>query len=225
MEYKSRIQKYINNMGVDEVIFISRLYDEHFTDVPDAAFFKMIERMTKDGVLARVSKGIYAKPKATKEQIETGVLNFYFGENNDAGMYIDLKMYNKYSLTEVVDDKSVLYSNCTSQDKKVIGNITIYRCPVELTYDHAKIIEFLEVLENYGNIPKLDKRQFGRFLGQMAKVYDDKSARQVLDSMKYRKSTIAFLKNVLDKCEVQNTAGTYLNRASKYEVPDVCIVI
>lgn len=225
MEYKQRLQEYINNMDADEIIFVSRLYDECFADVHDTAFFKTVERMTREGVLARVSKGIYAKPQATRKQIENGVLNFYFGENNDAGMYIGLKMYNKYSLTDVTDNKSVLYSNRTGQDKKVICDVTIYRCPVELTYDHAKIIEFLEVLENYKSIPKLDSRQFERFLGKMAKMYDDQSARQVLDVMKYRKSTIAFLKSVLDRCGVPNTIGIYLNKASRYNIPDVRITI
>ena len=221
MEYKQKLQEYIDSMEADEIIFVSRLYDEHFAGVSDAAFFKTIERMTKDGSLIRVSKGIYARPEATPQQIETGVLNFYFGENNDAGMYIGLKMYNKYSLTGVTDNNSILYSNITKQDKKVIRRITIYRCPVELTYDHAKIIEFLEVLENYNNIPKLDKKQFIRFTSQMSKAYDDQSARQVQDSMKYQKSTIAFLKNILDKHGVSNTIGTYLSKASRYRIPEI----
>ncbi|MGN0407667.1 MAG: hypothetical protein ACI4EJ_05370 [Bacteroides sp.] len=219
MEYKQRLQDYIKNMETDDIIFVSSLYEEHFSDVPDGAFFKMVERMTKEGLLMRVSKGIYAKPEATEEQVENGVLNFYFGENNDAGMYIGLKLYNKYNLTSVTDDTRTLYSNLTYQDRKIIRNVTIYRCPVELTYDHAKIIEILEVLEHYKDIPKLDKKQFARFLVQMSKAYDDESARQVLGVMKYRKSTIAFLKSVLDEYKVPNTMSVYLNKASKYRIP------
>lgn len=221
MEYKQRLQSYIENMESDDIVFVSRLYEDSFADVPNAAFFKMVERMTKEGLLMRVSKGIYAKPEATKEQIENGVLNYYFGENNDAGMYIGLKLYNKYNLTNVTDDTRVLYSNLTYQERKVIRNITICHCPVELTYDHAKIIEMLEVLEHYKDIPELNKKQFARFLAQMSKAYDDESARQVLGVMKYRKSTIAFLKSVLDEYKVPNTMSSYLNKASKYRIPKI----
>lgn len=221
VDTRKRIADYIAHMDREELLFVSNLYEERFSDISEAAFFKMIERMTKEGQLVRIVKGIYAKPGLTKEQIETAVLNFYFGENNDEGMYIGTQLYCKYQLTGEVSERKVLYSNRTRQDKKVIGNVTVLKASVGLTYEHAKVLELLEILDNVKSIPSLSRTALQRYLKNAVRNYQDASACEVIISSHYKKSTIALLKKILDGYGTPNSLGQFLNSASKYRFPRI----
>ena len=76
-------------------------------------------------------------------------------------------------------------------------------------------------MQNYYNIEQLNKLKFARFAKQFAISYNDAAAVNVLEHMKYKKSTIAFMKKVLDMYKVENSLQQYLSYASDYKVPAV----
>ena len=100
-----------------------------------------------------------------------------------------------------------------------IGNIEVKRPAVELDFDNTRIIEAMEIFQNYLDIPELDKTKFARYAKQFARGYDDEAAVTVLRSMKYKKRSIAFMKKVLDTYKVPNTLSQFLSNASHYKVP------
>ena len=120
-----------------------------------------------------------------------------------------------------IKDYYELYSAIVDQDKKNIGNIAIYKVPMELNYDNTRIIEAFEILQNYQNIENLNKEKFSKYARQFALGYHDDSAVRVLDKMKYKKSSIAFMKSILSMYHVDNSLDKYLNCASKYKIPRV----
>ena len=76
-------------------------------------------------------------------------------------------------------------------------------------------------MQNYYDIEQLNKPKFARFAKQFALNYSDEAAVYVLEHMKYKKSTIAFMKKVLDMYKVENSLQQYLSYASSYKVPAV----
>lgn len=245
MKYRDKIIKYFEELPAGSVVSANQLYEKEFSKMTEAAFFKMMERLAKDCVLKRVGKGLYAAgdmrrsisegknpdgKAANGENADIKVsdsgnaevmLNYFFGENNDNGMYIGQKLYAKYGITDADGDEIMLYSNIITKDTCNVGNIHVKRVNVELTYENTKIIEALEIMQNFDSIEGLNKARFARFAKQFSKIYNDEAAVYVITHMKYKKSTIAFMKKVLDMYKVPHSLQQFLSYSSRYKVPPV----
>lgn len=240
MKYRDKIIKYFEELPPGSVVSANQLYEKGFSKMTEAAFFKAMERLAKEGSLKRVGKGLYAAAAAYDKVPDNKsfegrnkyagnadtktaevMLNYFFGENNDNGMYIGQKLYVKYGITDVNSDEIMLYSNIITKDTCNVGNIHVKRVDIELTYKNTKIIEALEIMQNFNNIEGLNKARFARFAKQFSKIYDDEAAVYVITHTKYKKSTIAFMKKVLDMYKVPHSLQQFLSYSSKYKVPPV----
>ena len=218
---RDRIINYFNSLPDSSVVAVNTLYEEKFTKMSQEAFFRAVERIADDGLIIRLSKGLYVRQiqeGITKEDI---LLNYFFGDENDSGMFIGMRLYNKYSLTTIKSNLIELYSNKIKSNISKIDNIIVKRPAVELDFDNTRIIEALEILQNYYDIPELNKLKFARYAKNFSRGYNDLAAVLVLDNMKYKKSTIAFMKKILDMYKVDNSLQRYLSYASDYKVPTV----
>ena len=218
---RDRIINYFDSLPDSSVVAVNSLYEDKFTKMSQDAFFRAVERIASEGIITRLSKGLYVKKieeGVTKEDV---LLNYFFGDENDSGMFIGMRLYNKYSLTTIKSDIIELYSNKIKSNISKIDNLIIKRPLVELDFDNTRVIEALEILQNYYDIPELNKLKFARYTKSFARGYNDEAAVLVLSNMKYKKSTIAFLKKILDMYKVKNSLQQYLSYASDYKVPTV----
>ncbi|WP_027431148.1 hypothetical protein [Lachnospira multipara] len=218
---RDRIINYFDSLPGSSVVAVNSLYEDKFTKMSQDAFFRAVERIASEGIITRLSKGLYVKKieeGVTKEDV---LLNYFFGDENDSGMFIGMRLYNKYSLTTIKSDIIELYSNKIKSNISKIDNLIIKRPLVELDFDNTRVIEALEILQNYYDIPELNKLKFARYAKSFARGYNDEAAVLVLSNMKYKKSTIAFLKKILDMYKVKNSLQQYLSYASDYKVPTV----
>lgn len=221
MKYRDKLIDYFSNIQEGTVVIANDLYEAQFTKMSQDAFFRAMERLADDGEIIRISKGLYIrKEDATKDRTEI-LLNYYFGEDNAQGMFIGYQLYNKYQLTSVKSDKYELLSNLSRAGVSRIGNITVKRPAVSLTFENARIIEALEIFQNYYDIEELDKMKFARYAKQFARGYEDAAAVTVIRSMNYKKSTIAFMKKILDMYKISNSLSSFLSYASDYKIPTV----
>lgn len=223
MKHKDEIIDYFDGLQSMKLVVANKLYYEKFHKMSEGAFFKAFERLVNQGFLIRVAKGLYIKSteQLDKVQMEQAVLDYFFGENNDNGMYTGYRLYMKYAITDADDGKIELYSNAVNKDSINIGRIHIRRVSIELSYDKTKILEALEIFQNYSRIKDLNKHHFARYARNFALSYKDDIATYVIDNVKYKKNTIAFMKKVLDMYKIDNTLGQYLSYASKYNIPTV----
>ena len=223
MKHKDEIIDYFDGLQSMKLVVANKLYYEKFHKMSEGAFFKALERLVNQGFLIRVAKGLYIKSteQLDKVQMEQAVLDYFFGENNDNGMYTGYRLYMKYAITDADDGKIELYSNAVNKDSINIGRIHIRRVSIELSYDKTKILEALEIFQNYSRIKDLNKHHFARYARNFALSYKDDIATYVIDNVKYKKNTIAFMKKVLDMYKIDNTLGQYLSYASKYNSPTV----
>lgn len=220
MKYRDKIIEYFDALDTGVVVSANALYESHFSTMSQSAFFKAMERLVIEGILIRISKGLYAKA-GTEEAAEDAVLNYYFGENNDNGMYIGYHLYQKYGITNVSKEYIELYSNKIKKQTGNIGRIRVKHIGIALNYENTKVIEALEILQNYDNIEGLNKLKFARYARQFARGYQDEAAVYVIESMKYKKRTIAFMKKILDMYKVEHSLGQFISYATRYQLPTV----
>ena len=75
----------------------------------------------------------------------------------------------------------------------------------------------LEIIENFNKIEEINLKSFYKYAENFSNTYNERSLKKVLSIMKYKKSTIAFLHDILDFFEVENTLSSYLSSLSKYK--------
>lgn len=214
------IRNKILSYRVGELINIGELYKKEFSYLTtNQAFIKNIERMTKKGVLLKVSKGIYSRPNITKYGILMPTIDDIINKytNNETGMVVGYALYNNLNLSTQISKQTIIYSNSIQGETKTILNIKIIKVELKFDSEIRKTVEFLEVLSNFNNIQDLNKNAFIKLTKEFSLNYKEDILNKVLANIKYKKSTIAFLNNILNFYEVDNGLYNLLSSFSKYD--------
>lgn len=219
MSYSEIIKNELNKFSENEVIFASKLYKEKLIDnVSETSFYKYLERMVKDCKISKISKGIYYFSKRTNfgtvPIAEKDILKVLI--SNEAGMVIGYHLYNKLKLTTQISKKILVYSSSIENITKNIGNIEVKNIELKYTKININAIEMLEVIQNLNKIQDLNYRSLYVYFEKCSKNYDELVYDGILRKIKYKKSTIAFLKEILDYFNVKNNLSKYLSSLSKY---------
>ena len=221
MNYSEIVRNELNKYHKNEIIFASKLYKEKLYDknVTETSFYKILERMYKNKEIEKLSKGIYYFPRITKfgvVPISDEEIISIFTKNNE-GMIVGYNLYNKLNLTTQISKKIIIYSSNVDNDIKNIRNIEIKNVNIKYSKEYIKIIEMLEVLQNFYEIEDLNYKAFYNYAKKFSTTYNEKFTNNVLKSINYKKSTISFLKNILNYLEAENNLDQYLSSLSKYK--------
>ena len=221
MSHSNKILEKLNRYSELEIIDAQRLYQEKFNDMSEQAFFKRLSRLAKNGEIQRLTKGIYCKPKKGRfgiiESNAKNILEYYVGTNKNKGVVVGYQMYNKYGLTTQVSKIIEVYSNATLQEKRKIKNVIVHKANLKFDASTKKMIELLEVLENYQSIEELNTKSMLKFITDTGRYYNEKTLEKLLKTIGYKKSTLASLKHLLEYLKIENTVDQYLNGTSKYK--------
>lgn len=224
MERNKTLKNTINEMPKNQIFEASKLYFEQFNfSMSEAAFYKALERMVKEYVLIKISKGIYARPEQSKYGIvppseEEIISNFI---ENNKGIVIGYQLYNLLNISTQISKNIKIYCNMINQQTKTIGNVFIERKEVDFSDEVCKVIEMLEILSNFNSIQDLNYNSFILLCEKFYKQYDEETTKYVLAKMRYSKSTIAFLRNILNHYGVDNALGENLSAFSTYNYPSM----
>lgn len=225
MNYTKIVKEVIKKYAETELIYANQLFLNELSNIPEYTYYKILERMVKNKELARIAKGLYVIPKQTEFGIitynEQKILNYYLENNN--GLYKGYYLFNHLGLTTQISKNIELYSTNLNQETKRINNIRIQKINIELNEENKSLIELLEVLENYNKIEDLNQKKFFSYIKGSVKFYNESNLKNILRNEKYKKSTLAFLEVILNKYNVKNTLNLYLNRTSKYKIPNVIL--
>ena len=164
MKYRDKLIKYFEEAPEGAVIVANDMYEKGFTKMSHDAFFRAVERLCDDGIIVRAGKGMYIKAEDKDKNQEELLLNYFFGENNDDGLFIGYRLYNKYMVSSYKSDRIELYSNVIKARTCEVGNIYVKRPSVELDFENAKVIEALEIMQNYYDIEQLNKLNIHQFM-------------------------------------------------------------
>ncbi|WP_290792788.1 DUF6088 family protein [Flavihumibacter sp. UBA7668] len=224
MQTTKKIEKQINGFQVGEVFTYGQL-----KLVPDEyrAAVKALSRMTKAGVIKRASTGRYYKPKKSVfgelKPGEDQLLKSYLFQKGKRIAYVTgISLYNKMGLTTQVPKNIKI----ASRDKRIItkvGSIAVkaVKSYVDVTNDNYYLLEILDAIKDFKNIPDLNREGVLKRLQQKIIELNHDDKRKLINiSLKYpprvRALTGALLTSLgIDSDMVQPLAKS-LNPLSTY---------
>lgn len=222
MKYSEVIEKKINSCKTNQLIFSSRFYVDEFSDnIPETAYYKTLERLCRNGTIAKLSKGIYYRPEKSRfgdcPLSQKDIINSLISDNR--GVIVGYTLYNSLSLTTQISKNVEIYSSDIDQSTKSIGNINLKKYSLEYNYETCEMIAMLEILKHFYEIQDINYHKFFEYCCRFCKTYDENIFEKVNDKITYPKRTISFLKNILGYFDVSNTLKRYVSELSIYKHP------
>ena len=222
MQTRNVVKKILSNYNGNELIFASKLYKNDLYDqISEEAFYKTLERMCKLGELIKIAKGTYHLPKVSKYGVvpinDQEIVSTF--TKNGTGTIIGYSLYNALNLTTQVAKNIEVMSSALENSTKTIRNVTVYQVQIDYTENVKNMIHGLEVLQNYYNIQDINNFSFIVFAEELANCYDEEIFKEVITRINYKKSTIAFLREILNFYGKENNLNAYLSSLSEYKYP------
>ena len=140
--------------------------------------------------------------------------------SNGRGVIVGYHMYNQKGITTQVGKHIDVLSKAITGKKKTAGNVKVQQADLPFTPKTIPVIETLEILQNYNKIEDVNKKGLSSYMIDFADRYSDSAANEILQKRKYKKSTIAFMKRLLDYQKVPNSLEQHLSSLSHYAIPD-----
>lgn len=188
---------------------------------------KVIERLIAKGVIKRISTGLFYKPKKTVfgelKPNEDELLKPYLFEKGKRIAYITgTSLYNKMGLTTQIP-KSI---KIASRDKRITvsrGNVkaTPVKSYVDVNDKNFYLLELLDVLKGFKQIPDLDKSSAIKIISKKLKELNPAETKLLIKcSLAYPPRVRGFLGTLLENIKTTTDLTTLkksLNPLSEYE--------
>ena len=222
MKSSEMILEAIKPYKQNELILASNLYREKLLGkISEAAFYKSLERMCKSGELVKIAKGTYHKPKITKYGIvpptEKEIVSAF--TENETGTVVGYYLYNTLNLTTQISKTVHVMSSALDGFSKSIRNVIVHQVPLEFSPEIKNMVEGLEVLQNFNSIQEINYSAFLDYSKKLASSFEKEAFKEVVSAKTYKKSTISFLREILNFYNVKNNLNEYLSTLSVYKHP------
>lgn len=213
MTVAQKIEKSINRLPVGETFKYDRL---NIQANEYSAATKAMQRFIEKGKVKRVSTGLFYKPKESMfgdlPPREEKLIEPYLYENGKRIAYITgLSLYNRLGLTTQVPKALKIASR---QKRIYVNNKKISAKPVksyvDVTEQNYRLLELLDALKDFDNIPDLDKATGIQLLSNKIKTLEVSAQNKiVLLGLKYPPRARALLGAILEK---ENTEASNIQR-------------
>ena len=199
MNYTSSVEEIINEMPFNKIFNSKELYIQYKLTMNEKTYYKILSRLVQEHVLSHLTKGLYYRIKKTifgEVPIDEKSITDYFTDNG-CGIIIGYRLYNSLGLTTQISKNIEILSNKQDEDIKHIQNIEVKKIGFIPDKKTIKLVECMDVIQNYNKIEDLDTGKFCDYIYDVSKCYSDDSFDIVLKHIKYKKSTIAFFHHLL----------------------------
>ena len=217
------IKQWILSLKEGEIILAKSAYTENFSDMKEATFYQLLDRLNQEKYIAKISKGLYYKPfkeDFNKLPSQDKLLNFFTNKNKN-GLIIGANMLYKYNIIDTKSDIYEIYTNLIEiKTVRYMSNLAIQYVNVDyknqLITSTIEILEVIEIIDSYKNI---NYQALNEFLKLYSTNFDEDILYKVIQSHSYKKRNIYTLMNILNHFNVSNNLSRLLNSASKYNFP------
>ena len=201
---------------------ISQVVEQKIRNWPDKKVFRLedfsvyserpkavsqaLSRLVQRGVIVRIDKGRFYKPKASRFGVvrpsENAILESFLYLGRKTVAYLTgVSLYYRWGLTTQIPAEVQLKSIESSFSRNIGGiRIRAKKAPTDrLNASNIKILQLLDVLEGLRTIPDADPEQVLLKVGQVISGFDDrdvKSSERLVSS--YRASVKALLGSLLE---------------------------
>ncbi|MGB5990214.1 MAG: DUF6088 family protein [Marinifilaceae bacterium] len=191
------------------------------------AAIKALVRLEEQGVIKRLSKGVYYKPKQSVFGVigprEEERLRPYLYDGKKRFAYITgASLYNRMGLTTQVAN-TIKVASRGRRVSTSIGNLKVMpvKSYLDVTNDNYLYLEFLDALKDFNNISDIDKRMAIKILRTKLSEFAD-IKKLIKIALEYPARTRAFLGALLkytqiDESEILKLRNS-LNLVSKYSL-------
>ena len=134
-------------------------------------------------------------------------------------MVVGYSLYNALNLTTQISKSIQVISSNLEGFTKTIRNVTVQQVSIEFSQEIQNMIKGLEVLQNFYEIQDLNYKAFIEFTETLSRNYIEELFVKEELYKRYKKSTIAFLREILNYYHKENTLDAYLSALSEYKHP------
>ncbi len=224
MGVTQKIQKQISKLAEGTTFKYEQLSVESQEFVAAA---KAIERLIVKGVIKRVSTGVFYKPKKTvfgelKPSEEELLKPYLFDKGKRIAYITGTSLYNRIGLTTQIP-KSVKIASRVKRITVSNGNIkaTPVKSYVDVTDSNFYLLELLDALKDFKQIPDLDKSSAIKILSKKLKELNPTETKLLVKcSLAYPPRVRSFLGALLESIKTPTDLTELkksLNPLSEYE--------
>lgn len=224
MGITQKIQKQISKLAEGTTFKYEQLAIEPQEYVAAA---KAIERLITKGIIKRASTGVFYKPKKTvfgelKPNEEEILKRYLFKKGKRTAYITGTSLYNRMGLTTQIP-KSI---KIASRDKRITisrGNVkaTPVKSYVDVADNNFYLLELLDALKDFNQIPDLDKKSAIKIVSKKLKELNPTETRLLIKySLAYPPRVRSFLGALLENINKRSDLTTLkksLNPFSEYE--------
>ena len=127
--------------------------------------------------------------------------------------------FARFSLASEISKTVTVLSSALDGLTKTVRNVYIEQMPIDFSNETEKMIHGLDVLQNFSTIQDINYSAFIKFSKELAAVFDMETFEKIISVKNYKKSTISFLREILDFYNVKNDLNKYLSALSEYKHP------
>ena len=205
-------------------LFESReLYQRYFsTEVSEANFFKVINRLITSNLLISFSKGVFYIPKQGKNgriPLSPSMIKSLVIPTNEHGCEVGDILYCQLKLTTQKPKTYSYYTSSISEQKKTYGYALFKRLNVNFDGLITLHIQFMDVLEHFEDIRQINQKNFLSYCESLCKSFDEKTFLIVHRQLNYQKKYIAFLIEILNFYCITHDLNSLLSDRSNYHIP------
>ena len=117
------------------------------------------------------------------------------------------------------------YAGLEYADNTEIAEYTINNEPGTILSDLYKrkpdVVGFSCYIWNFNMIQDINYSEFIKYTEDFSKTYTDRTFEEVISNVSYKKSTISFLREILNYYKVDNDLDKHLSSLSNYKHPSV----
>lgn len=189
---------------------------------------KTLERLIKRGKIKRISTGVFYKPKQTAfgelKPNEEEIIKPYLFKNGKRIAYVTgTLLYNKMGLTSQIPKEIKI----ASREKRITiskGNIkaTAVKSYADVTDKSYYLLEFMDVLKDFKNIPDMDKKSAIKIINDKLEKLSQNEINQLIKTgLLYPPRVRAFLGALLEsigRTEKVDKLKESLNPLTEYKI-------
>ena len=222
MKCNTIVRRVLSEFKENELIIVRKLYREELSSqISESTYYKKIKEMCESEELVKLAKGIYYKPKVSKygtvPPSEKEIIDAFTA--NETGTVVGYSLYNALNLTTQISKQVVVLSS-SLEGRTTIGNIIIYPVSLEFTPKITNMVHGMEVLQNFDTIQDINYSAFLAYMEQLANSFNSNEFEKVISAKVYKKSTISFLREILNYYKTENNLSQHLS-SSTYHHPRI----
>jgi len=138
---------------------------------------------------------------------------------NETGTVVGYSLYNSLNLTTQISKTVTVMSSALEGLTKSIRNVIVHQVPLEFSKEITNMVHGLEVLQNFNEIEDINYSAFLAYTERLAESFSAAAFEEIVSAKAYKKSTIAFLREILNYYKVKNNLNGHLSTLSEYKYP------